>query len=87
MNTESMPHKIKKINGYNQSHAFLINLRNELYEGDWDQMVKDLEDRKASKPYIFKLTNRIDNDLEQIRELKVLPESELAAIHGGLCLA
>ena len=33
----------------------LIRIRDELYEGSWETMRHDLENRLAGKPYIFKL--------------------------------
>jgi hypothetical protein len=48
----------------------LILLRDELYDGSWDEMVEDLRDRLAGKPYIFKLMNRIEEDLARIERLR-----------------
>ncbi len=47
----------------------LLILRDELYEGSWDDMRRDLEDRRDGKPYIYKLVNRIDEDLRRIERL------------------
>jgi len=47
----------------------LVSLRDELYDGSWDQMLKDLKDRLEGKPYIFKLVNRISADIERIQKL------------------
>ena len=44
-------------------------LRNELYDGSWGEMRRDLEDRRDGKPFIFKLVNRIDEDLKRIDRL------------------
>lgn len=41
----------------------LIRIRDELYEGSWEVMRLDLENRLAGKPYIFKLVSRIEHDL------------------------
>ena len=48
----------------------LILLRDELYDGSWEEMVEDLRDRLAGKPYIFKLMNRIEEDLVRIERLR-----------------
>ena len=48
----------------------LVSLRDELYEGSWDQMLKDLKDRLEGKPYIFKLVNRISADIQRIDKLR-----------------
>ncbi len=47
----------------------LITLREDLYGGSWDQMLKDLKDRLNNKPYIFKLVNRIQDDITRIEKL------------------
>ncbi len=44
----------------------LIRIRDELYEGSWETMRHDLENRLAGKPYIFKLVSRIEHDLESV---------------------
>jgi len=51
----------------------LILLRDELYEGRWDLMRQDLLDRLNGRPYIFKLANRIQDDLERIERLQRAP--------------
>ena len=47
----------------------LIIIRDFLYEGSWDELVNDLEARQAGKPHVFKLTSRIDEDLQRIGKL------------------
>jgi len=48
----------------------LIVLKRELYEGSWDAMVADLQARLQGRPYVFKLANRISDDLERIARLR-----------------
>jgi hypothetical protein len=48
----------------------LVSLRDELYDGSWEQMLKDLKDRLEGKPYIFKLVNRISADIQRIEKLR-----------------
>lgn len=48
----------------------LITLRDELYEGSWATMLADLKDRLKGKPYIFKLANRIQDDIVRIEKLR-----------------
>ncbi|MBN2713758.1 MAG: hypothetical protein JXR97_15170 [Planctomycetes bacterium] len=48
----------------------LIIMRDELYESDWEKMKRDLRNRLTGKPYIFKLVNRIEADLESISGLQ-----------------
>ena len=53
----------------------LVVLRHELYEGSWDEMDKDLRARLEGRPYIFKLANRIADDLERIQRLREFEQS------------
>lgn len=48
----------------------LVILRDELYGGSWERMVKDLNDRLKGRPYIFKLVNRIKDDIKRIDKLR-----------------
>jgi hypothetical protein len=48
----------------------LITLRDELYGGSWDRMLQDLRERLRGRPYIFKLVNRIQDDIERIEKLQ-----------------
>jgi hypothetical protein len=47
-----------------------------LYDGQWEEMQADLESRLKGKPYIFKLVNRIQDDLKRMSRLRSL-EAEL----------
>jgi hypothetical protein len=47
----------------------LLILRDELYDGSWDEMRADLVGRREGKPFIFQLASRIDEDLERITRL------------------
>jgi len=48
----------------------LVVLREELYSGSWDRMLVDLRDRLKGRPYIFKLVNRIQDDIARIEKLQ-----------------
>lgn len=48
----------------------LVVLKDQLYAGHWDTMIDDLENRLTGKPYIFKLVNRIKDDVERIEMLR-----------------
>lgn len=50
----------------------LVELRDELYDGQWEEMRIDLESRLRGEPYIFKLVNRIQDDLERMNRLREL---------------
>lgn len=51
-------------------HRMLVALKAQLYDGSWDPMLDDLRNRLAGKPYIFKLANRIEEDIERIEEME-----------------
>jgi hypothetical protein len=48
----------------------LVKLRDELYEGSWTEMLKDLEARRDGKPYVFKLASRVSEDIARIGRLR-----------------
>jgi hypothetical protein len=62
------PHE-KYCAGLSQDERTLVTLRDELYRGSWEQMLDDLRDRLLGKPYIFKLVNRIQDDIRRIEQL------------------
>ena len=51
-------------------HRMLVALKAQLYGGSWEPMLDDLRNRLAGQPYIFKLANRIQDDIERIEEMK-----------------
>ncbi len=53
-----------------EEHRMLIVLKRQLYGGSWEPMLDDLKNRLSGKPYIFKLANRIEEDIERIEELQ-----------------
>ena len=53
----------------------LLTLRDELYGGSWSRMLDDLRDRLHGKPYIFKLANKIEEDIARIDKLKSYEEN------------
>ncbi len=59
----------KYVSGLSADERMLVTLRDELYDGSWEQMLKDLKDRLENKPYIFKLVNRISADLQRAEKL------------------
>ena len=48
----------------------LIVLKSQLYDGRWEAMLDDLQNRLAGKPYIFKLANRIKDDIVRIEQMR-----------------
>ena len=51
-------------------HRMLVILKSQLYGGRWEPMLDDLKNRLAGKPYIFKLVNRINDDIERIEAMQ-----------------
>lgn len=47
----------------------LVSLRDELYEGSWQRMLEDLRDRLDKRPYIYKLSSRIETDMAAIEKM------------------
>ncbi|HUS90805.1 MAG TPA: hypothetical protein VM695_03105 [Phycisphaerae bacterium] len=58
------------VEGMTNEERMLVVLKAELYDGDWDEMVADLQARLDGRPYIFKLAHRITDDLERIGRLR-----------------
>lgn len=56
--------------GLSSEHRMLVLLKKELYGGSWGPMLDDLQNRLAGKPYIFKLVNRINDDIERMEEMQ-----------------
>jgi hypothetical protein len=55
--------------GLTEEEVMLLRLRDELYDGRWDAMLADLNDRLQGRPYVFKLAHRIQDDIERIERL------------------
>ena len=60
------------IAGLSDEHRMLVVLKVQLYGGSWEPMLDDLKNRLVGKPYIFKLVNRINDDVERIQEMQKL---------------
>lgn len=56
--------------GLSNEHRMLVLLKAQLYGGTWELMLDDLQNRLAGKPYIFKLANRIKDDMERIEQMQ-----------------
>ena len=53
-----------------EEEKMLVELRDELYDGSWESMLRDLNDRLKGRPYIYKLVNRIQDDIARIKKLR-----------------
>ena len=58
------------VGGLSDEQRMLIVLKAQLYNGTWEPMLDDLRNRLAGKPYIFKLANRIKDDIERIEQMQ-----------------
>ena len=58
------------VNNLTEEQRMLIVLKRQLYDGNWETMLDDLRNRLVGKPYIFKLVNRIQDDIERIEGLR-----------------
>ncbi len=58
------------VNGLSDEHRMLVVLKAQLYDDMWEPMLDDLRNRLAGKPYIFKLVNRIQDDIRRIEEMQ-----------------
>jgi len=58
------------VKSLSEEYRMLIVLKAQLYGGSWTPMIDDLRNRLAGKPYIFKLANRIQDDIERIEQMR-----------------
>ena len=58
------------INSLSEEHRMLVILKAQLYDDTWEPMLDDLRNRLSGKPYIFKLVNRIQDDIRRIEEMQ-----------------
>ena len=65
------------VSGLSDEQKMLVVLKGQLYGGSWAPMLDDLKNRLVGKPYIFKLANRIQDDVERIEQM-----SEFENEHG-----
>lgn len=63
------PHR-RYFESLSTEEKMLLTLRDELYAGSWSRMLEDLRDRLHGKPYIFKLVNKIEEDVARIEKIK-----------------
>ncbi|MHC4131410.1 MAG: hypothetical protein ACYSSP_09430 [Planctomycetota bacterium] len=90
MNPEGKSHKNQEITvdtvvkeyteRLSEEHRMLVVLKSQLYDNDWEPMLDDLKNRLEGKPYIFKLANRIQDDIERIEEMQSFEQLHNAAL-------
>jgi len=54
----------------------LIQLRDEIYQGSWDRMLKDLKDRLTARPYNYKKVNQSAIDFPKVWHLKQYEQAQ-----------
>ena len=64
------------VDGLSDEHRMLVVLKAQLYGGTWEPMLDDLKNRLVGKPYIFKLVNRINDDIERIQQMQIFEEEQ-----------
>ena len=62
------------VRGLDDKYRLLVILKSQLYGGRWEGMLEDLQCRLEGKPYIFKLANRIKDDVERIAVLQAFEQ-------------
>lgn len=58
------------LRGCSLEDKVLLDVRDELYAGDWDELEQDLRARLAGKPHIFRLMSKIEEDLARLETLR-----------------
>ena len=58
------------VESLDKEHRMLVVLKAQLYGRRWEPMLDDLHNRLDGKPYIFKLANRINEDIERIERMQ-----------------
>ena len=62
--------KVKAFLGsLSEEERMLVVLKAQLYADSWEPMLEDLKNRLSGKPYIFKLANRIQDDIKRIEQM------------------
>jgi hypothetical protein len=64
------------VQGLTREERLLVVLKRELYEGRWEDMEADLRARLEGRPYVFKLVNRISEDLQRLERLREFERSK-----------
>lgn len=54
----------------------LIQLRDEIYRGSWDRMLKDLKDRLTARPYNYKKVHQSAVDFPKVWHLKQYEQAQ-----------
>ncbi len=74
------------LEGLTKEERLLVTIRDELYQGSWDELLCDIEARKGRKPFIIKLTNRLEEDKARVEKLRAFEREhavDLRALLSG----
>jgi len=74
------------VDGLSNEHKMLVVLKAQLYSGSWEPMLDDLENRLEGKPYIFKLSNRIKDDVQRIEQMREFEDQNGVGLAGYVSL-
>jgi hypothetical protein len=58
------------VQGLSREHRILVHTKDILYDGKWDPLVRALEARRSRKPFVRKLSERIEQDLARIEYMR-----------------
>ena len=61
--------------GLSREERLLVELRDVIYDGSWQSLREDLLARRDRRPFIIKLSTRIDDDLSRIEKLEAYERS------------
>jgi|WetSurMetagenome_2_1015567.scaffolds.fasta_scaffold383126_2 hypothetical protein len=67
-------HTTQIVNTLSEQEKVLVICNYELYDGRWDLISHDLLERLEGRPYIFKLGERIRDDIERVTKLRRIEE-------------
>ncbi len=58
------------VEGITKEERLLVAIRDELYDGSWDELTADLDARMNRKPVVFKLNARLEEDRARVEKLR-----------------
>ena len=70
--SDAADHKVVTdfVSNLDNEERMLILLKAHLYDGTWQPMLEDLEERLSGKPFIFKLSSRLKDDIKRIQKMQ-----------------
>jgi len=75
------------VGSLSEEERMLLKLRDELYEGSWEQFVMDLKARLAGEPYVFEIGSSSDRLKETINHhLSIITKLKEVEMRMGINL-